>query len=683
MSRAHACVKAFLLLRCRRHTRQTDTRTHTHTPRPSPKTDDTSCTLIVHAGVYAWMLHPYLSHAPPAAASSTVRSLLSTAHAYAATRRPFQDQHVCADPSAMVVLGQDFDHRPPSRHQHTIPTPMPPTPPADEKPYHAKRPHRKSRLGCRNCKTRKVKCDEKKPSCRNCTLRKETCVYPSQSNPSAPARSTAGSASASASASASTPVSTTPPIAISPVSVPALPSAPLRVVATPISPSVSSASPLSQRTNTSPLTSTSLSLTQRSPVAPPSTRSRRLSHDDSSSSDDSAELVVVEEPPFRVGGADAYDMKLLWFYTTETYSSFSIEAGKLPYVDNILKSSIVKFAFQSSFLMDCILGLSALHMQSLHMAVPLSKTIGYRARAFAGYRKAIEKADPKDFPALLACSLFMTSLSSEIFREADMKPLYIIDWMVVWRGIGLILELLPIDSLFDSGLAQLFSRPAFDLNQSALSIPANLLFMVTSIKEGDQDYPDTEAYYNTLKFLGGLYRELETGFGPVLSLRIITWFTFLPGPFVELAKKRRPRALVILAHYLCFMKLVQKVWWLNGVADRGIQDIIDHLSAEWQPLLRVPRSAIQMYDRVELAKLIQGNHAWEPRENEKTAVVTQLAMVNNAGEEVAYDEETGWVPLSRTADPEELRIVRESTPRVHGRPTASPRHTEGLSPPKS
>lgn len=415
-------------------------------------------------------------------------------------------------------------------------------------------------------------------------------------------------------------------------------------------------------------------------MASRSAGSRRTSPDGSSSSDDSTELIILDEPPFRIGGADAYDMKLLWFYTTETFASFSIEAGKLPHVDNILKSSIIKYAFQSPFLMDCVLGLSALHMQSYHIAVPLSKTIGYRARAFAGYRQAIEKADPKDFPALLACSMLMISLSSEIFREADMKPLYIVDWMVVWRGIGLILELLPIDTLFDSGLGQLFSRPAFDLNQTVLSVPTNLLFMVTSTKEGDEDFPDIEAYYNTLKFLGSLYRELETGFGPVLSLRIITWFTFLPAPFVELAKKRRPRSLVILAHYLCFLKLIQKAWWLGGVADRGILDITDHLGTEWQPLLRIPRTALQIYDKVELAKLIQGNPAWKPREGENSVEVPQLAMVNNAGEVVAYDEETGWVPLSRTADPEDLRIVRESTPRVHGRPTASPRHTEVRSP---
>lgn len=47
-----------------------------------------------------------------------------------------------------------------------------------DKPYHAKRPHRKSRAGCINCKQRRVKCSEDKPRCRACTLRKEDCRYP-------------------------------------------------------------------------------------------------------------------------------------------------------------------------------------------------------------------------------------------------------------------------------------------------------------------------------------------------------------------------------------------------------------------------------------------------------------------------------------------------------------------------
>ncbi|EPS44803.1 hypothetical protein H072_1228 [Dactylellina haptotyla CBS 200.50] len=41
-----------------------------------------------------------------------------------------------------------------------------------------RRTHRKSRMGCGMCKTRKVKCDEAKPRCGNCMDRNEKCIYP-------------------------------------------------------------------------------------------------------------------------------------------------------------------------------------------------------------------------------------------------------------------------------------------------------------------------------------------------------------------------------------------------------------------------------------------------------------------------------------------------------------------------
>ncbi|KAJ0125497.1 hypothetical protein J7T55_006846 [Diaporthe amygdali] len=530
------------------------------------------------------------------------------------------------------------------------PPPPPPLGPSEERPYHAKRPHRKSRLGCRNCKARKVKCDEAKPSCRNCTLRKDTCNYPASQN-SAPA----GPAQRSSSGTGAAP----------PVPAPIPPST--SASATSNSVPFSYGSPLSVRTAASPAVSSISALPAHNYSPGPPTDSRRGSQDDASNSSGSTELIIVDEPPVKLAGADEYDMKLLWFYSTETYASFAIEAGRIPFIDRILKSHIIQFAFQSPFLMDCILGLSALHMQSLHMTVPVSKAIMYRARAFSGYRKAIERADPKDFPALLSCSLLLCMLSSEAFREPDMKPLYIIDWMVLWRGIGLIMELIPIDTIVSSGLEKLFSRPAFNLNQTALHIPNNLFFMITSIKEDDEDYPYVEAYYNTLKFLGGLYLELETGFSPILSMRIITWFTFLPKPFIELGRKRRPRALVILAHYVAFLKMVEGVWWMLGIGDRSIQEIIDYLGPEWQSLLSVPRAAMSIHDKVELAKLIRGNHAWEPAEVDQIVqhpnpYLRTLTMVNNQGEAVAYDKEKGWVPAASNPEPQDPGSPEYLTP---------------------
>ncbi|KAL4738078.1 hypothetical protein BDV11DRAFT_190257 [Aspergillus similis] len=41
-----------------------------------------------------------------------------------------------------------------------------------------KRPHTKSRKGCYNCKSRRIKCSEAKPACGNCIYKELECVYP-------------------------------------------------------------------------------------------------------------------------------------------------------------------------------------------------------------------------------------------------------------------------------------------------------------------------------------------------------------------------------------------------------------------------------------------------------------------------------------------------------------------------
>ncbi|KAF1957807.1 hypothetical protein CC80DRAFT_442739 [Byssothecium circinans] len=51
----------------------------------------------------------------------------------------------------------------------------------------SKRPHRKSRGGCFTCKKKKVKCDEASPVCGYCALRKIDCVYPQESSSSSKA----------------------------------------------------------------------------------------------------------------------------------------------------------------------------------------------------------------------------------------------------------------------------------------------------------------------------------------------------------------------------------------------------------------------------------------------------------------------------------------------------------------
>ncbi|KZL80332.1 c6 zinc finger domain protein [Colletotrichum incanum] len=414
----------------------------------------------------------------------------------------------------------------------------------DDKPYHSKRPHKKSRTGCKNCKTRKVKCDEARPTCRNCMLRKADCVFPGPSH----SHSEPG----------------------------------------PGSPSNSSAA-----------------------VSP----SRSRSHTPQGShagSDDDYNALVVREPLFiPAGERDATDMKLLWFYTTNTFTSFATQAGRVKRIDDILKIKIPGHAFESPFLMDCLLGTSALQLQHLKQDIAPSRVLRYRARAFEGYRKAIEEGKPETFPALIATSLLLTALSSQMFREEGTKDLYIIDWMIVWRGIGLMIDMATPQTLWDSGLAELFMRPPINLDESAKHIPNNLLFMISSIQPGDPDYEDVPIYYDTLKYLGSLYAELVHGFSPIMTLRVVTWFTFIPKGFVELGREKRPRALVILAHYLMFMKVAQNLWWIDGIGDREIAGIVRYLGENWSEELAAPRLALLLDDQTDIARLILADPEWQ------------------------------------------------------------------------
>ncbi|KAH6656797.1 hypothetical protein BKA67DRAFT_532049 [Truncatella angustata] len=446
-----------------------------------------------------------------------------------------------------------------------------------DRPYHSKRPHKKSRAGCKQCKQRKVKCDEGRPACRACTLRKETCVYPPGSQTSPSSRSArAGSAS--------------------------------------------SRSPKSSR--------------EPSPASP--------------AARNNIDVLVVAEPIFcPVGMSDAVDMEMLWFYTAETYNSFNIEGGRSGAVDSVLRVTIPQLAFQSPFLMQTLMGLSALHYKNLRQELPPEKAAHYRARAFEGYRSAIELANPQDYPALLACSLLMCALSSEMFREADTKRLYIIDWMTVWRGIGLIVEIISPRTIAQSGLAALFYRPPIDLNKSQRWIPNNLLFMVQAIQPDDDDYEHQQTYYEVLRYMGSLYQELEAGFSPIMDLRVITFFTFIPKPFIPLAKEYRPRALIILAHYCAFTKQNLGPWWMKDIADRQIQEICEELGDAWDHLLHMPRKVVSLTDRVEIGKAILQNDTWTPPVHDLYSPATrdprvkELKMINDSGLEVRVTDD-GW-----------------------------------------
>ena len=311
-------------------------------------------------------------------------------------------------------------------------------------------------------------------------------------------------------------------------------------------------------------------------------------------------------------------------------------------------------------------------------AVDIERGYLYKARAFAGYRKAIENFKPSDAPALLSCSLLFTALSTTMFREeaGDRGRIAIIDWTTILRGIGLLIDIIKMPATFATGLAPLFFRPELDLDGSTSSIPNHLLVMVTSIKDSEADSKAKDVYYQALKYLGSLYKELQTSeFSAIFYLRILTWPTFLPGDFIDLLKEERPRALVIMCHFAAFLKFTEPLWYMTEVGNTSITQIRQRLGPEWQSLISTPVAAYSSsgHQCLNLARIILENPQWGPTGEAvsglwKDPLLDTLGWVNDEGKPMhEYESLVARTRTSRVQATVSGAVEDEGTPDVPSR----------------
>jgi hypothetical protein len=351
----------------------------------------------------------------------------------------------------------------------------------------------------------------------------------------------------------------------------------------------------------------------------------------------------MTNPLFDTKSVDQHDMRLLWFYTASTCKSFNTEPAMQQDSESILRIDLLQHAFDKRFLLDTVLALSSLHTENLNMPVDRNVSLKYRVVAFHSYARAIEEADPSTFTALLANSLLMTALSSAEFRDPNSPDLHIISWMMVWRGIGLMIERLTLREFLRSNFCRLFYRPSIDLAEAINHVPQEAFRIVTDMTANDAESNDRDTYISTLRYLGSLYQHLKDGLDPIMKLRIITWFTFVPAQFTRLVQQKRPRALVIIAHYAAFLKLAQRVWWLVGVGDRTLVDIIRHLHSPWRQYMLKPIEVAGLHHVKSIGRVLTDNPAWEPVgdvPNMNPAASPALHYIDNVGNKVTLSGDT-------------------------------------------
>ncbi|KAK8043601.1 sterol uptake control protein 2 [Apiospora rasikravindrae] len=426
-----------------------------------------------------------------------------------------------------------------------------------------RRSHKKSRNGCKRCKSRKIKCDEVYPSCGNCVKHGVSCDFENSNF----------------------------------LAIPEIPSPPGGYYYS---------SPVS--TNHDRMIGGSGAWATTSP---------------STTSCGSPPLTLYRKPstPYPMfsqasGTNRMLELRLLHHYTTSTYKQLSVMG---PGSEAVWRERVPQLAFSSTdgassdsnanFLMDVILAVSALHLRT---ASPNDHTLvrashAYTAAALSAYNASLSRGIKKsNAEALLITALFITfqATASRVLGDGDRDSMAIIkqeprspspdedqtwtyhsakrpryelplSWFYSFQGVKAILSgswswiqsstvLIPI----------IQSLPGLDvtLSSEGSTFFGSLLDGLTEELELLEMDPASrilteQAYHHAVAMLNWAHRIPHTG-APILFMFAIS------RRFIELLQAHRSRALVILACHFGQLKSLDGVWWLRGLAKREVEGIV-------------------------------------------------------------------------------------------------------------
>ncbi|KAK2875589.1 hypothetical protein FQN49_001594 [Arthroderma sp. PD_2] len=433
--------------------------------------------------------------------------------------------------------------------------------PDDEDIMGPRRSHTKSRSGCRQCKLRRIKCDETPPQCSNCARRQIDCDLATRTPP----------ASASSSAT-SRPTSNNRSF---------------------------------NHGDTAPATPTASATTTLSPLelapAPASTLNGTVA-------------------PSAFAAANIPDLELLHHYTTFTYKT--LPSGAAGAHHELWQVQVVRLGFEHEFLLRGILAVSALHLACLNPSRQEELALrasAHQSIAVAFFHEALNRVDPHNCVAIFAFSCIVVALTFATPRppqvagvgiETDTRiQKEIFDWFHMVRGCNSVVQT-QWEPLSQSFLAPLLKKGMIHETAAAHDVcgsdkVAELFQLCTGSDRIEGDTPDTTgssgsrgrdreastAYTWAIHELVNTYTQVSVlmkrgqDFVPV----IFVWPIAIPQYFLVLLSEQRPEALVILAYYAALLQRVDDQWYMHGWARYLVNSIDSTLPDEWASWLKWPK----------------------------------------------------------------------------------------------
>lgn len=453
----------------------------------------------------------------------------------------------------------------------------------------SRRSHRKSRLGCLQCKRRKIKCDEAPPPCGNCKKHNIECeygappVYKSHSAHQARRASNVGSSPPS--------VSTDSQTSASAIIRPKVGAGHLRMTTS--LPSVTNDGPIRLPkivTTTSPMFSGISAIPPPGLIAAsPATYLPPVSVSPAPAPDEVLPALVHGEAQF-VSNLALADLELMHQYTSRTFSTLS----KNNQHEKIWKEYVPEEALAHPFLMHGILALAALHLLS-SCATDNPKRRKYaelatmhQHLALSDFRPQLSNVTATNCTAVFAFSCVIAALafsfSRYVGKSLQEDPLNeLLQDFMLFRGVESVIDSYS-EYLSRGKLAPLLKNPAVT---DALS--PDIVDAIENLRKFNETHvarysvQEWEAYQEAIRQLRPSF---EKSFDNLE--RVFRWPMVIPETYFDFVRCRKPGALVILAHYSVILHKLDYCWWSQGWGAHLLETIYRYLDEDWRPLIRWP-----------------------------------------------------------------------------------------------
>ncbi|KAG0646571.1 Sterol regulatory element-binding ECM22 [Hyphodiscus hymeniophilus] len=301
------------------------------------------------------------------------------------------------------------------------------------------------------------------------------------------------------------------------------------------------------------------------------------------------------------------ELRLMHQWTLNTCLTFPLSAD--PSVRDINTTILPKLSLENEALLYCIFFLSALHLMKTEPANLEAREnyLHYYSLTITAHRVDVNALSHSNADVVCLTAALIRLGSFAILQERSIPP-YGYEpprqWMSMnqgtttihretWKWIG--------NDPNSIAYRSIVQKSPNMTDFAALFAPANrehLLHLLSS-PLGIPPEPWTpeieEAYCQALSFIGAIQLAIDAGIEGSAEIlrRCLAFPGHMPKLFFDMVGERRPRALVVLAHYFAYLVRFREIWWIGEVGMREVRAIAGALGPEWVDSMRWPLGEVE------------------------------------------------------------------------------------------